>query len=178
MLKYPVTRLHRLALASGLVLASLSAQAQSTTSASASAIIINPLGIAKTSDLVFGRLAVGAVGGGVTVNTAGVVTFSGAGNTLVQPLGNTGNPRAAEFTVSGEAGFTYSVTLPANGTVTLSDGGSNTMPVNAFVSDPAGTGTLSGAGSSPLKVGATLSVGNNQAPGTYTGTFNVTVAYN
>jgi spore coat protein U-like protein len=29
-----------------------------------------------------------------------------------------------------------------------------------------------------LMIGATLSVGNNQPPGNYSGTFNVTVTYN
>ncbi|MBN2682921.1 MAG: DUF4402 domain-containing protein, partial [Bacteroidales bacterium] len=38
--------------------------------------------------------------------------------------------------------------------------------------------TLDGAGESNLKVGATLNVEANQNPGLYTGSFDVTVAYN
>lgn len=83
---------------------------------------------------------------------------------------------AAQFTVAGTAGATYAITLPANDTVTLSDG-SNTMAVNNFTSSPSGTGTLTG-GSQVLRVGATLTAGIAQAPGSYTGSFTVSVQYN
>lgn len=166
------------ALASGLSVIALSAQAAPTATASASATIISPIAITKTSDLVFGNLAVGAVGGNVAISTADVVTISGAGTTVAQPAGNTGSPAAAVFGVTGEASLTYAITLPTDGSVSISDGASNTMQVNGFVSNPGTTGTLSGAGTDTLKVGATLVVGNNQVPGTYTGTFSVTVAYN
>lgn len=165
------------ALASGLAMVGLSAHG-ATASASASATIVSPIAITKTTDLAFGKLAVGAVGGNVAISTADVVTISGAGTTVSQPAGNTGNPVAAVFGITGEAGMTYAITLPADGTVTISDGASHTMAVNSFVSNPGATGTLSGGGTDTLKVGATLVVGNNQVPGTYTGTFNVTVAYN
>jgi spore coat protein U-like protein len=172
-------RVGQIALASGLLLTTLIASAQEgTATANASATIINPIAIAKTTDLNFGKLAVGSVGGNVTVSTTNAVTINGAGSTVVQPLGNTGNPTAAVFAVSGEASFTYAVTLPADGTVSISDGASHTMAVSGFTSNPASSGTLSGAGADTLKVGATLAVGNNQTPGTYTGTFSVTVAYN
>lgn len=170
----------RAAVASGLAMIGMGAYAaqSSTASASASATIVNPIAITKTSDLVFGKLAVGAVGGNVAISTADIVSISGAGTTVSQPVGNTGNPAAAVFGVTGEAGFTYAITLPADGAVTITDGASHTMAVNGFVSNPGTTGTLSGAGTDSLKVGATLVVGNNQVPGTYTGTFNVTVSYN
>jgi hypothetical protein len=168
------------ALASGLAWVGMSAQAaqSSTASANASATIVSPIAIAKTTDLGFGKLAVGAVGGNVAISTADVVTISGVGTTVSQPAGNTGNPAAAAFAVTGEAGMTYAITLPADGAVSITDGASHTMVVNGFVSNPGTTGTLSGAGTDTLKVGATLVVGNNQVPGTYTGSFGVTVAYN
>jgi Domain of unknown function (DUF4402) len=170
----------QVAVASGLVTLGMSAYAAqgSTATASASATIVSPIAITKTSDLVFGKLAVGAVGGNVAISTANVVSISGAGTTVSQPAGSTGNPAAAVFGVTGEAGFTYAITLPTDGAVTISDGASHTMAVNGFVSNPGTSGTLSGAGTDTLKVGATLVVGNNQVAGTYTGTFNVTVSYN
>lgn len=170
----------QVAVASSLLTIGMSAFAAqtSTASASASATIVSPIAIAKTSDLVFGKLAVGAVGGNVAISTADVVSISGAGTTVTQPPGSTGNPASAVFGVTGEAGFTYAITLPTDGAVTISDGASHTMAVNGFVSNPGTTGTLSGAGTDTLKVGATLVVGNNQVPGTYTGSFNVTVSYN
>jgi hypothetical protein len=52
------------------------------------------------------------------------------------------------------------------------------MTVNNFQSTPAaGAYTLAGA-TTTLNVGADLNVGANQASGTYTGTFNVSVNYN
>jgi hypothetical protein len=170
--------IRQVAVASGLATIGMSAFAANTATANASATIVSPIAITKTSDLVFGKLAVGAVGGNVAISTADVVSISGAGTTVSQPPGSTGNPAAAVFGVTGEAAFTYAITLPADGAVTISDGASHTMAVNAFVSNPGTTGTLSGGGSDTLKVGATLVVGNNQVPGTYTGTFSVTVAYN
>jgi hypothetical protein len=168
------------ALASGLATLGLVAHAaqSSTATANASATIVHPIAISKSTDLVFGTLAVGATGGTVAISTGGVVTIGGAGNTISQPPANTGNPTAAVFAVSGEASFTYAITLPTDGTVTLSDGASHTMAVNTFTSNPGTTGTLSAGGTDTLNVGATLVVGDGQAPGSYTGTFNVTVAYN
>ncbi len=168
------------ALASGLMTLGLAAHAAqtSTATANASATIVTPIAITKTTDLAFGKLAVGAVGGNVAISTAGVLSISGAGTTVAQPPSNTGTTSAAVFAVTGEANFTYAITLPADGAVTLSDGASHTMAVNGFTSNPATTGTLSGAGAETLNVGATLVVGDSQAPGNYTGTFSVTVAYN
>jgi hypothetical protein len=50
------------------------------------------------------------------------------------------------------------------------------MALNSFASSPP-TGTLSGGGSQLIQVGATLTVGSSQAPGNYSGSFNVTVNY-
>jgi Domain of unknown function (DUF4402) len=180
------TRLNRLsrqiAVASGIALTGLSsafAQQSSTATANATATVIQPIAISTTSGLVFGNLAVGATGGTVAIGVNDAVTIAGASHTITQPAGNNGSPLAAVFAVTGAANFTYAITLPANSTVTISSGG-NSMAVNDFVSNPAatGSGTLSGAGAQTLKVGATLTVGNNQAAGSYTGTFDVTVAYN
>jgi Domain of unknown function (DUF4402) len=173
-------QVRQLAVASSLTLIAASsalAQQSSTVSADATATIITPIAIAKTSDLVFGKLAVGGTGGTVAVGTNDAVTIAGASHTISQPAQSTGNPAAAVFAVTGEGAFTYSITLPADGAVTLSDGASHTMAVNSFVSNPSGTGALT-AGAQTLKVGATLTVGNNQTPGNYTGSFSVTVAYN
>jgi len=163
--------------AAALICASQAFAGQSATAtASATATIIQPIAITKTAELVFGNLAVGATGGTVAISTADAVTIS-AGSTITQPAGNAGSPAAASFNVTGESGFTYAITLPADGTVTLTDASSNTMAVNGFTSNPGATGTLT-AGSQTLKVGATLTVGNAQAPGSYSGSFSVTVAYN
>jgi hypothetical protein len=149
-----------------------------TATAGASATIILPIAITKTADLVFGKLAVGNTGGTVTISPTNTVTIGGAGHTITQPTSDSGNPAAAGFTVTGEPAMTYSITLPADGAITLTDSvTSSTMAVNGFTSGLGATGTLT-AGTQNLKVGATLTVGNSQASGTYTGSFSVTVAYN
>ena len=84
-------------------------------------------------------------------------------------------PAAGVFTVTGAAGYGFSITLPV-GTASISSG-ANTMTVGTFTSTPSGTGTLT-AGTATVNVGGTLNVGLNQAAGNYTGTYPVTVNYN
>lgn len=121
--------------------------------------------------LTFGSFAAGS-GGTVTISAAGARS-AGGGVVLV----SSGPGAVAQFTVSGDANAGYAITLPANGEVSLTSG-ANSMAVNNFVSNPASTGQIGGGGSQTLMIGATLSVGNSQPPGNYSGTFNVTVIYN
>jgi spore coat protein U-like protein len=155
-----------------LAAASTLSAAQNTASASANATarIITPISISKTADLNFGDVVPSGVAGTVTVTSAGVRSSAGGAS-----LGNGTGVTAAAFTVSGQASATYAITLPASTTITS---GANSMTVDTFTSNPSGTGALSAGGTQPLAVGANLNVGINQAPGTYTGTFSVTVAYN
>jgi len=51
------------------------------------------------------------------------------------------------------------------------------MTVGSFVSNPSGTGILT-SGAQTLLVGATLTAASAQTPGSYNGSFNVTVDYN
>jgi Domain of unknown function (DUF4402) len=178
MSKIFTSNVRQLAVASGLaLLASSSAFAQQNASATAAANaqVITPISIAKDTDMEFGKIAVGATGGTVVLGTDNSATPSGS---ISRPAQSAGNPAAAAaaFTVTGEGSYTYSITLPSS-PVTLTGSVSGTMTLDTFVSNPSGTGTLS-SGTQSLKVGATLTAGNNQASGTYTGTFSVTVAYN
>lgn len=128
--------------------------------------------VAVTQALGFGRFVAGS-GGTVTLSTAGARTASGGVALL-----SSGTGSAAQFTVSGEANMAYSLTLPSNGAVNLKNPSNQVMALNNFTSNPSGTGQLSGAGKQPVTVGATLSVGGSQAPGAYTGTFDLIVDYN
>jgi Domain of unknown function (DUF4402) len=148
------------------------ASAQNTASASFSvgAHIVSPLSIVKVTDMNFGDVVPSVAGGSVVLSTAGVATPAGVN------LGNGGAARtAATFTVSGQSGYTYAITLP--GSSTISDGATHTMSVGSFTSNPSGTGALV-SGTQALALGATLTVGPNQTPGVYSGSFNVTVTYN
>ncbi len=145
-------------------------QNEATTSANAGATIITAIGISKTADLDFGDVVAGATLGTVVMTPAGARSATG-GTTL----GNVGSASAAGFNVTGDPNATYAITLPSSCVISYL---TNDMTVDTFTSTPSGTGTLSGGGSQTLAVGATLHVAATQATGVYTGSFDVTVAYN
>ena len=163
-----------LAIASILIAGSTASFAQATATASASATIITPITIVKNVDMNFGNVAVSAtIAGTAILAPAGTRTTGGAGGVTLPAT--TGTVAAASFTVSGQANYTYAITLPSTTNITS---GGNTMVVNAFTSSPATTGTLSSLGSQTLNVGATLNVNAAQAPGTYTNATGVPVTVN
>lgn len=146
-----------------------------TATANGTADVVAAISIAKASggDLGFGYVVASGTAGTAVVGTNNARSCTG-GATCVAG----GTMSAADFTVSGQANYTYAITLPSS--TTLSDGEATptTMTVNTFTSSPSATGTLSSTGSQALTVGATLQVGANQRADGYTGTFNVTVEYN
>ena len=121
---------------------------------------------------------VGLSFGSFVANTGGSITVSPAsgrsktGSLFLMPQSS---GTAAQFTVSGTAEAIYTITLPADGA--LSSGG-RSMAINGFTSSPGGTITMPLNGTQLLNVGATLTVGNAQAAGSYTGSFSVTLNYN
>lgn len=137
------------------------------------ATIVVPITITPVLDLAFGKLD--AKGGGTVNMTVAGVRSIASGNTVLMNTNDTHNQ--ATFTIGGEANATYAITLPADSVVTLTGPGT-AMAVDGFVSNPAATGTLSGAGAQTVNVGAVLTVGNAQTAGAYTGSFNVIVEYN
>jgi hypothetical protein len=141
-----------------------------TATSDVSASIVPAITITKNTDMEFADVVASGSAGTVVLSTAGARSVTGGAT-----LGNGTGAAAAAFTVSGDPSSTYSISLPASATITSAP---NTMTVNTFTSSPSGTGTLSVGGTQALSVGATLQVGASQAQGTYTGTFDVTVAYN
>jgi hypothetical protein len=152
-----------------LTTATASAQSSATTSASASARVLAKITLAKVTDLNFGDLVAGAALGTVVVDTAGARTSTGGVSLAV------GTVSQASFTVTGEPNKTYTIAAPASVVI---NSGANNMTVNTFTSNLASPATFPAGGSQTLNLGATLNVGANQATGSYTNTFNVTVAYN
>lgn len=141
-------------------------------SASATATIITPISISKSADLNFGSVIAGGSTGTVVLSTAGVRSATDGAT-----LGSGSLATAAAFAVSGQASATYTITLPSS-PITVTNGASDTMTVDAFGSNPSGAGTLNGSGNQTVNVGARLNVGITQATGVYTGSFDVSVAYN
>lgn len=146
------------------------AQSTDTEQTTATAVIVGPLALTKVSDMNFGTIATTGTAGTVALGTDGTRT-----PTDVALVGAaTGTP--ASFTINGEASRAFTVTLPADGTVSLVNGG-NSMDADSFIHNaPA---QLDGGGAAAFSVGATLSVEAAQAPGTYTSAnFPVTINYN
>ncbi len=149
--------------------------ASASASANANATIITPIAIAQMADLNFGNIVAGTGAGTVTVSpTTGDRSSKGD---VILPTATPGTFNAAEFTVTGLANATYAITLPES--INISEtGGTTTMTVDNFTSNPSGTGTLAANGKQTLSVGARLNVDADQAAGEYAGEFTVTVAYN
>ena len=124
-------------------------------------------------DLQFGSMTAPAAGA-VIVDTAGIRIATG-GVILV----GAGAVSAASFSMS--TGL-YSCTgrnlvvVTAGPTATLMHSSlAATMTVNSFTTNPAAGGAFDSA--VPLTLGATLNVGALQAPGSYSGTYLVTVTF-
>lgn len=158
-------------LAISVIMIAFSAGVFAQATATATAVIVAPISISRTADMSFGNIIASVGGGTVVLVPAGTRTLTGVTSPSIA-----GTVTAASFTVTGVSGATYSITLPGSHTI---NSGTNSMTVNAFSSNPSGTGTLTG-GSEVLNVGATLNVGLAQPAGTYTNAagFTVTVNYN
>lgn len=154
-----------------MVLATQQMMAQNSADATArvTATIITPISIEKTADLLFGKIVKSDAGGTVVIDTEDNAVYTG-----VTEFANNINVSAAKFTVKGNAGNRYSISLPTS--ITISETGGATMTVNHFTSSP--DVVIASNGTQTLSVGATLNVGADQAAGEYAGEFTVTVAYN
>jgi hypothetical protein len=145
------------------------AHAQNSASASATALVQQPIVVTKITDLVFGSV------------------FPG----LDKAIAVTDAPGAASFSIAGQANSNVSLTFTLPTTLTS---GANTLSIldwvglyNTTNSASSGTtftpatsptsATLSGTGALYVFVGATVQPTVAQAAGTYTGTMTLTVVY-
>jgi hypothetical protein len=128
--------------------------------------------LSNTSSLAFGTF-VATSAGSVSVRPDGSRMQSGGAWLLQQG----GGASPARFLVQGTPNTVYAITLPANGSVQLSDGAGHSMSLQAFEHDAGGLAILSSNGMAQFSVGATLSVGSAQAEGAYSGAFSVIVNY-
>lgn len=134
-------------------------------------IVLNRFEVTNTQDLDFGDLASGATTGRATVDAStDALTVTGG----VARLG--GTPNAAVFYAAGVVNRVFIVQIPT-GTITLSNGSGGTMTVSNWTTNGGTNRNLGPTGVAVIRVGARLNVGANQASGTYSGTFNLTVVY-
>lgn len=137
------------------------------------ALVLRSIAIAKTSDLVFGRVLKPLSGlGSVTIDaTTGARTTTGAQG-LDAPT-----PTRAAFNVTGEGGQAFSITLPAS----FQMSGPQPMTVTTSTSvtgSPTLSGSLGSPGAFTFGVGGTAAIDSTTPSGDYSGSFVVTVAYN
>lgn len=130
------------------------------------------LAVTTTGTLAFGRFAAGS-GGTIRVDVNGARSRSGGVVLLASPSS------AASFTMVDRnptsATDIVILSLPPDGSVSLT-AGVHSMALTGFVSDRPSGGVL-GSGNQIVRVGATLQVGANQAPGNYSGSFPIIVEY-
>lgn len=155
--------------AATLVLAPGTAAAQETVTASSKAAIVTPLSLVKIDDLDFGSIIAGTTAGTVTIDQNNCTRSSSGGATPVGAL-----YQCAQFAGQAQLGFFVGANLDPS--VTLSGSAGGTMTATLALRGP-NPRWFVGNSVQLFYVGGTLSVGANQKPGTYTGTFNLQVTY-
>lgn len=137
-----------------------------TQTATAEVDIIAAVQLAQNDGLDFGVVASSAAAGTVALPTTSNTRTCSAGVTCV------GTALRGRFTVSGAtSGYVVAITVPA--TTSLTGAG----PAMNVALTPSITSFTSTGAAQEFFVGGTLSVGANQAAGTYTGTYNVSADY-
>ncbi len=164
------------AIASFLVFTAGRVNAQVTATGHISAEVIEGITAGESSSMNFGRFSTGDLGGSI------IIPASGAAISTSSVVTADSNINPATFSVSGAKDATFAVTLPQGPTTLTSISGANTMMVTDWTAT-SGQGTdeyVLAGGIQTVKVGATLQVGtiNDNPKGIYTGSYQVTFAYN
>lgn len=177
-----IRNLFAAALTASICAAGTAAYAQSSDSETtqASVTIFRPISLTKHTDLAFGTVVRPATGQGtVIVATDGQRSVSGGVVGLT--VGPSATFQAATFTVAGEGGQTFAITVN-NSMIMTRNQGSETITVTLQRSAVSGllSGSLgdAGNGTASFSVGGQIAVASNTASGSYSGTFNVQVEYN
>ncbi len=142
-----------------------------TKNATGTASILKSLSILKKADLDFGELVVTTAGTAVIDPVSGAVTTTGT----IVPVGTAGHP--ATFTATGSKNSVVNIRIPSSAVTLTRVGGGGTMTVSNWTLDGKSNRKFPLNSAFNFNVGGTLNVGTNQADGTYTGTFTVTVQY-
>ena len=145
-----------------------SAQSNSATANSSVSIIV-PISITNSTALLFGTVAKPLTGSGtVAVNAVtGARTVGGGVAAMTSTTGR------ATFAVSGDTTRAFTATVPASFTL-----GNGTPADNITVTLTSDVPAALAAGAATIGVGGSFSLASTQTVGAYTGTFDVSVAYN
>jgi len=151
-----------------------------TTPGSAEITIVRPLSFVIDDNLDFGTVVRGTTAGTVTIAPTGTRTQTGG-----VALANGGGHKPASF--AGQGAFNQRVDISLGANTIFLNGPGAPMRVRDFVIGSTPTAVLT---TTPLRfqiaaptgifafpVGATLEVAANQAPGSYTGNWSITLNY-
>lgn len=174
-----------LAVSTGLVCCALawpSAAQTVGTAVQAEAVVVTPLSFFKVDDLVFGSIVPSGAAGTVVIAPSGARTKTGG---VILASGAT--PQPARFAGMGSRNQAVNIRLGSNSVTLNRVGGGGNMTMNTFIIGSTPTAQLttapttfriaSSTGMFLFPVGATLRVKANQAPGSYTGNFAITLQY-
>ena len=153
-----------------LATAAASANNSATAAASAHAAIVARATLVKADDLAFGSIIPGNSAGDVKIDEDSCARSGTGGVTLVGS-----STHCAQF--AGQATFGFLMTTSLDNTVTLAGDAGGTMTATLVLRGGEGTTLFPGTGVNLFWVGGTLHVGHYQTPGTYTGSFNLSVDY-
>jgi hypothetical protein len=137
--------------------------------------VVRSITVTNSTPLAFGRIIRPRTGSGTVslAATTGVVSTTGGAFKMPSPASS-----AAAFSVSGEGGQAFSISVPTSFNLVK---GPDTIAVT-LSPNITGTQTLSGslgsAGTLPILVGGSFPLLSTTPLGAYTGTFGVTVTYN
>lgn len=144
-----------------------------TVTGDSSARIITPLNItAGNAGLRFGDIVPDASAAG----TVAIAASNGA-ETCTTVVCLTSDRGAAAFNVTGEAGKSFTVSVPSSVTLNGTEASNTGQSMSSTLASSSATATLDAGGAAAFNVGGTLTVTANQAVGAYSGSFVVTVDY-
>lgn len=151
-------------------------KAQAVVTAQIFAEVIEALTAKETQQLNFGRFSPETNGGSVVITPDG--SRSSQGSVVLA----SGPHNPGLFIITGAALASFTIQLPSAPAQLIHQGSNKTLLVDQWVSDPPAhmeTSTQAN-GSKQVAIGATLIVGNmeDNPVGLYTGSFQLTFAYN
>nr|WP_275950709.1 DUF4402 domain-containing protein [Croceibacterium selenioxidans] len=180
---------HKIGLAALALAAPLSALAQASgaATATAEAAILDPGTVVKTADMNFGQIAKPASAGTVVLVPTASATCNVTGG-----LVRTGTCQPAEFTVMGQKQGRVRMREQNGGIITLLGPGGATMQVTNITLSTTDLTPINGAGgwnlgrheitsnngTARFRIGGTLHVNANQQGGAYNGTLQLEVNFN
>lgn len=148
--------------------------------ASGSVSILRSISLQKTTDLSFGRLqnpAKKVPAGNATVSAAPPVQRTGNGGVVLLP---NGRESPAVYTISGEPGRAYRVSMPSSILASPGQLVANRFTVwtaNKGQLSVTGQGQLDAAGVDTLRIGATLAVPGGTGQDKFVGSVPITISY-